>query len=409
MITALGSYGIKGSIVMSTGMRKTTTLASVDFCSALPNGALGLTSQDNRELLVNAGVPCPSRRQGKLSGVDDDPDFMMLASRESSRKKIHPKGQDLAVPQKETASIRAGPKLDFGASCMSHTECNSVSDPFNQSAIPNAICWQGDNSGNKCAFCSFCQNEVFDGSCFERCPGLTNFPQCIDASKLVSSFSCTPTYNFSLYRFATPENVPTVQPRSQPSLPELTPHNFIVGPIMISQIRKSQGPCSDVLSLPLRVFSNQTTCARDAKDSTPFGMDPTFLSASSIYDGKISIESLYDDSEVQTVKTVFDSGASFSERIPYGFFPHQYDGNTFMQKTSSMISPEDVDSFKLYFDGILTLSQANNMLAYMQQGGFIDNATSSLDIEMITYNPDLNLFSLLVVYFKWEVCKCLAC
>ena len=62
-----------------------------------------------------------------------------------------------------------------------------------------------------------------------------------------------------------------------------------------------------------------------------------------------------------------------------------------------------MDAFKLYFDGILTLDQANSMLTYMQDGGFIDGSTSSITVEMITFNVDLNLFSALSVFFEWEV------
>ena len=89
--------------------------------------------------------------------------------------------------------------------------------------------------------------------------------------------------------------------------------------------------------------------------------------------------------------------------MPYGFYPHQYDGNTHKRKDRSLISAGDVDAFKLYFDGILTLDQANSMLTYMQDGGFIDGSTSSITVEMITFNVDLNLFSALSVFFEWEV------
>jgi hypothetical protein len=39
----------------------------------------------------------------------------------------------------------------------------------------------------------------------------------------------------------------------------------------------------------------------------------------------------------------------------------------------------------------------------MQQGGFIDGSTEGVDVEMITFNVDLNLFSFFRVFFRWEV------
>ena len=399
MVTALGSYGISGKIVMSTGMRNTVTLASVNFCSALPNGAAGLTDPTNRKALVDLGVPCPkNRRLGRRNLVSP-------GSSTESESQVRANPMPLALGETGRAGLRAG-GLRVTSPCFAHSDCDqTVPDPFlNHTGLFCGTITPG--AAATCQYCAFCQydSEGVDGHCLDQCGISGDFPQCMDASGLFGDgFACPSTYNFSVYRYNPPGSPPVVQPGSQPSLPEITPHNYLVGPIMITQIRSKQGPCSDVQSLPMRVFSNRTTCPSGGRDGTPYGMDPAFLSSSSIYNGKLSMAGFYDPSELKTITSTFSSGSVFSEQVPYGFFPHQYDGNTFKRKDKSLISPGDVDTFKLYFDGILTLSQANSMITYMQDGGFIDQSTQGITIQMITFNVDLNLFSAFVVFFNWEV------
>jgi hypothetical protein len=294
--------------------------------------------------------------------------------------------------------------LPVGAPCAAHSDCDqTVEDPFVNHT--GTFCGLVGGKGPSCSYCAFCQNNYdgVDGRCAAQCGLDGEFPQCVDAGGLVAGFSCPSTHAFSVYEYSPAGNPPKVQPPSQPSLPEITPHNYLVGPIMVSQTRRRQGPCSDVQSLPMRVFANRTTCPASGRDSAPYGMDPAFLSASTIYDGKLSIADYYNGSEVKTVVTAFSSGSTFTDQVPYGFFPHQYDGGTGLEKDPALISPQHRDTFKLYFDGILTLAQANSMVAYMQEGGFIDGSTERIAIEMITFNVDLNLFSVFTVFFQWEV------
>mmetsp|Transcript_30441 Transcript_30441/g.81000 ORF Transcript_30441/g.81000 Transcript_30441/m.81000 type:complete len:1277 (+) Transcript_30441:517-4347(+) len=379
-ITALASYGVAGSVLMSTGMRKTSTLAEVNFCGALPQGSLGLTNTSNRDYLRSLAIACPHRRR-------------------------------LPPPMTQSLSESAGADTPravgtgaVGSRCVAHSQCDqSVRDPFyNHTGL---FCARSSSSVDygTCAYCAFCQADSAGISpCLAQCGLVGDAPECISAARLVADFQCQSTFNFSVYRFNPPGQAPTVVPGSQPTLPELTQHNLLVGPLMITQVRRAHVPCSDAGNGPLRALVNRTSCL-GPRDGSPFGVDPTYLPASQTYNGKLLMSDAYNVStEVRAISTTASSGTVFTKMAPYGFFPHQYDGVTFGPKEENLISKADVDTFKVYFDGVLTLSQANAMLSYMQDGGFIDNQTSSISLDMITYSSDLNLFSILVITFDWQ-------
>ena len=311
MITTLGSYGITGTIVMSSGMRKTTTLADVPFCSVLPHGALGLTSPDNRQALVKLGIPCPAnRRRGRRALLSLSDGSSLAESPESVR------AAESSVPAEGRDRLR-GAGLSVGSPCGAHSDCDqTVVDPFlNHTGTFCGSVTAGASS--TCQYCAFCQYdyEGVNGHCLAQCGISGDFPQCIDGEDLFKGFSCPSKYAFSVYQYNPVGSAPTVVPGSQPSLPEVTPHNFLVGPIVVTQLRNAQGPCSEVQSLPMRVFSNRTTCPLNRRDATPYGMDPAFLSSSADYDGKLSMGDFYVDSELQTIQTTFP-GSVFLEKVP---------------------------------------------------------------------------------------------
>jgi hypothetical protein len=89
-----------------------------------------------------------------------------------------------------------------------------------------------------------------------------------------------------------------------------------------------------------------------------------------------------------------------------GFFPTQYKMNT------SMVRKEDVDLFRLFFDGRMTIAQSDQMVTYMTDGGFIDGQTKMVTVEMITFSPSASKFTMMRFDFNWEVrfllgCSCL--
>jgi hypothetical protein len=60
LLKALSSYGIRGKVTMSErGKKEATVLASLDFCSLVPVAGEGLNSPANKQMLLDAAIPCP--------------------------------------------------------------------------------------------------------------------------------------------------------------------------------------------------------------------------------------------------------------------------------------------------------------------------------------------------------------
>ena len=60
LLKALSSYGIRDKVTMSErGKKEATVLASLDFCSLVPVAGEGLNSPANKQMLLDAAIPCP--------------------------------------------------------------------------------------------------------------------------------------------------------------------------------------------------------------------------------------------------------------------------------------------------------------------------------------------------------------
>jgi hypothetical protein len=152
-------------------------------------------------------------------------------------------------------------------------------------------------------------------------------------------------------------------------------------------------------------------------DGSPFALDPTFQRFSVTYNGKIEVTSAYFASE----------RTNDTDRNPYAFFPHQHDplastgaikvGQRDMHKrkisvknpalndltkNSSMIHKPSVDLFKIYFDELPTGKQSDRMIAFLRDAKFIDSLTETMQVDLVTYNAQLELFCLCTFYFSWD-------
>jgi hypothetical protein len=90
--------------------------------------------------------------------------------------------------------------------------------------------------------------DSIDGVCpkSKACPSPGGFPQCIDGQKLVNSIkNCRSSYDFEVWEYnkgLNPEK-PTVRPKPKPRPKYITPHNRMVGALMITQQRKQTVNC----------------------------------------------------------------------------------------------------------------------------------------------------------------------
>ena len=176
----------------------------------------------------------------------------------------------------------------------------------------------------------------------------------------------------------------------------LTPFNQVVGALVITQ-RRLEGTCPVIDNYFISRYSATKepklglVCRGSEISSSPFGVDPSFSGASSLYRGDIAPNQFYSPWEID------DSGE------PFGFFPHSYDGINRTNKSSDLVWSPDANSFKLLFSDRLSGAEANRLITYMQDGGFIDQLTDEVKVEIITLNSNLKMFSIFEFTFNWKV------
>lgn len=278
--------------------------------------------------------------------------------------------------------------VSLGRACTDHSQCDQTAVdeylPKGSGANKGAFCI----ASGTCDTCSACQYDAIDSynqQCPQtECPGSGLFPECIDAKKLTEDWVCPDKHIFEIWKHFDKGDTITVAPSASTKMKYVTPFNRLVGPIMVSQQRRTLEDCTAIVNPSVLKFSEETGCQRPlTRDPTPFGMDPFFISAASIYDGKVDPERYYRGSErinkTTVVRDIDGNEVNLTEAsTPIGFFSHQYDGVTGQRKPAAGISKTDMDSFIAYFDGRISADQAQKMLTYMQEGGFIDAQTKQV-------------------------------
>ncbi|KAJ1469913.1 hypothetical protein T484DRAFT_1849912 [Baffinella frigidus] len=224
--------------------------------------------------------------------------------------------------------------------------------------------------------CLINERDAIDGECPQQfCPGTGSSPSCVDAAKLLAPLSsCKASHAFSIWRFGKEaQGAPRVIPPPVAVARTVTDNNRLVGAIVVTQQRKKRDACP-------RIRNKGVSCAMDEEgrfDGTPYGYDPTFMSFSSLYNGKLNPGTTDGGNYTESERNTSDN------RNPIGFFPHGYLGNG-ESKPAQQIAAGAEQDFKLYFDERLTAKQALNMIQYC--------STSLIKIEMLTFNAALNVF-----------------
>ena len=116
-------------------------------------------------------------------------------------------------------------------------------------------------------------------------------------------------------------------------------------------------------------------------DRSPFGNDPTFNVDSHLYRGTNDVHDYYSP-EIQG--RLRDTG------LPYGFF---YDGGA---------GDDRVDDFPVVFDTIINASRAEELLSTLIEGAYVDAATGSVTLRLLTYNGETDAYTKLRTVFTRE-------
>lgn len=248
-----------------------------------------------------------------------------------------------------------------GRSLVEQTECEPGCPLYR---IRNGQCKDDCNNKN-CAFdggdCACSDNSYGAGSC--NCyPGQarTGAGACCDASTVGTGLA----FPFNLTQFG--PNPLLLDAAFVPS------NNFtkeriwalknrvLIG-MLIHQTRGDSQKCG------VHRFDNlYATCLSRTSSTSPYGVDPVFLTTSVLYDQTLNASDYYAPSEIN------------SQGVPYGFFSRPTKG----------YSP----GYTVVFDTNLNYQQAVDRLQYLQDGFFIDNATKSLTVQLVTYNGDSGAF-----------------
>ncbi len=233
-------------------------------------------------------------------------------------------------------------------------------------------------------------DDALDGRCPRAaCPASGGWPRCISGAALtqaVTPDACPAQVPFGVWAYHSPGAAVVVQPPAPATASRyVTPSNVLLGSVAVTQRRRLAGPCAGHASASVERFFNGTPCRLAREDARPYGADPTFLPSSDIYNGKLVMSDYYNASEIVAAASTVAAGVNITTRdTALGFFPYQYG------RAPGRARAGDVDSFRLYFDGRLTQAQAAGMVTYLDDGGFIDTRTQTLEVGFISFNPSLS-------------------
>jgi len=436
---ALGSYGLSGKITIPNPKSPVkppspTVLVTAGFCGILKNGTQGIKNRYNKINFQAAGMDCGARRAGRrelrlsteprawpeFEGDDGLPARHLLETPGAVGREFN--STDTGANGAAARTLLQAVGSSVGGVCVQHGDCSQVV----QDAITGAA-GQFCSMSDGCKTCSFCQIDGLDsinGLCPKAyCPDSGELPGCIQGTKLTRDWSCSDKKEFEIWKFHTKGTEVEVVPPGEAKVRWVTPFNRLVGPIMITQTRRSTGNCSKVVNTFIKSWASNGLDGNDGclqaegdLDGEPYGLDTAFVPGTALYDGNLIAEEHYINSE-RLNKTISESTSRgvtvvTVPSVPMGFFPYKWDQvnhrlkdvagrNISGSNVTYAYRAGDADAFKLYFDTQITQSQAKSLLDYMKEGGFIDQKTSTIDTQFITFNADLNRFTLVRFSFEW--------
>lgn len=188
--------------------------------------------------------------------------------------------------------------------------------------------------------------------------------------------------------------------------------NVIIGGLLLHQTRKSRDDCNGKFGAMAGA-----QCPESSRPSTePFGIDPVFISTSSLYDvqtqplaccrsetggllaqgnaanSTATLEAMAKERaegiEGAQVGAFYAKSELNKQGTPYGFFSQSVDGIE--------------DGFNVLIDINLREAAFNKIMAYLEEGFFLDFFTDTLKVELVTYNGENRYFCSLVVTFEFS-------
>uniref|UniRef100_A0A7S3CW78 Polycystin cation channel PKD1/PKD2 domain-containing protein n=2 Tax=Palpitomonas bilix TaxID=652834 RepID=A0A7S3CW78_9EUKA len=219
---------------------------------------------------------------------------------------------------------------------------------------------------------------------------------------------CTPytsalTVPFDVYNYNANGTVLNLRDLSDSKVRYIGEKNRLLGGIFINQKRAKEVNCTT------RFTSIDSTCVSDYEyDTEEYSVDPVFIGTSSLYDAFVSRSNFYSDQEISASGT------------PYAFF-HSFvnpDGSIYtgIADTSNLSTTENpfgvnihsssashsMSGFHAIFDNDLSQSQSSSYLQFLEDGFFLDEYTTELEVFYCTYNFEHGLLTTMKVMWYPE-------
>lgn len=254
------------------------------------------------------------------------------------------------------------------------SECNIGDCGYDDGDCSDTAIWLNYICSDLC-YCNMLGDGVCDSACNTEDCGL-DLGDCCE-----TVFTTSYTVSFEIWEHSTESTIERLTP--DPLVPlsrYVATYNRLIGGVLVLQQRYERGECS---STRFAKFGNE--CLTGASSRAPFGADPVFLRNSSlntdntIYKAKSSYYNVSDATQINELG------------VPYGF--HWYRSET---------EVDSIEGFPVYFDTNLGYDRAQEYLAYMKEGFFLDSDSELLEIRMITYNPDIRMFANIKIEFSFE-------
>jgi hypothetical protein len=232
------------------------------------------------------------------------------------------------------------------------------------------------------------------GSCFSkmigdgRCDAACNTPSCnMDGGDCCERRSGDLTLAFNVSVHEAMGSITKLLPDTNlPKKRVLGTRNVVVAGVMLRQKRMIAGDCSsDSLTaseLDVGCLS-QTHVSRE-----PYGYDPVFLTASSMYDSYIDERrsTYYEDRNPNQVRN--------DTNQPYGFHQVELNGDSRMRSVQGV--------FPVVFDINLDQNAAVSRLSYLKEGYYLDGQSKEVDMRMLMYSGVNDLYAYIRFDFTFE-------
>ena len=166
--------------------------------------------------------------------------------------------------------------------------------------------------------------------------------------------------------------------------------NKMVGGVLVRQTRYEGGTCSPGKPRYAKLFSSSQTSFPCINKETilkpnevPFGVDPVYLSSSSMYDGK----------EWARRKEVYTKDSEYKANgLPFAF--------TVAQDPESVLTKAALHGFPVVLQNNYRASIASRVANLLKEGYYVDELTKDVRVTLINYNPYVECYTYFEVRFS---------